>query len=308
MKKIIKLIFTVLIIFMMINSFLYINEFQIIVKETTYLWFSLIVPSLLPMYVLSNFLLSIPNFFNILYKILNPIYRFENVTSTTIFILSFFTGNPTITMMIKDAVDDNLISISEGNRLMRCSSHFSFIFINLIFKKYFLIVFSSLFLSSSLIYRLSHLKNNFSFKNDFSFKKNSSFKNDFSFKNDSSFFNIFNKIIDNGYVILLKILYIMLIVAFLSNFINHFFPFKYSSLITAFFEITIGSNYIIKHISNQFLRLLLLLALFSFNGLSIIIQTINAMNKKLEIKNYLFFRLVHCLISALFFCFFWIFF
>lgn len=294
MKKIVELIITVLIIFMMINSFLYINEFQIIVKETTYLWFSLIVPSLLPMYVLSNFLLSMPYLFNVLYKILNPIYRFENVTATTIFILSFFTGNPTITMMIKDAVDNNLISISEGNRLMRCSSHFSFIFINLIFKKYFIIVFFSLFLSSSLIYRLSHLTNNFSFKNNI------------SFKNDFSFFNTFNRIIDNGYAILLKILYIMLIVAFLSNFVNHFFPFKYSSLITAFFEITLGSNYIIKHISNQFLCLLLLLVLFSFNGLSIIIQTVNAMNNKLEIKNFLFFRLIHIIISTLFFSFFWI--
>lgn len=288
--KIINYLFSFLIILMIIFNFIYVLEYQLIIKEITYLWFTLLLPSIMPMYVLTNFLIRMPNFFKFLYKVFNPFYHFESETSASIFILSFFTGNPSITLMITDSISHQLLSYHEGNRLMRCSSHFSFIFIKLVTKEYFLIVFLALFLSSSIIFRFSKYENK-----KLNLVYNSSF----------SFFDVLNKIIDQGYLVLLKILYIMLIVGFFSNFINFIFHFKNISFFTAFFEVTTGINFFNHHLNNDFLRLLLITMLLSSNGLSVIIQTINAMKDQLNRKNYLVFRFIHMLLSSFLLIIFW---
>lgn len=288
MKKI-SFIFIILILFYNIK---YISDYQLIIKETTYLWFTVLIPSIMPMYVLSNLLLAIPNCFNMFYYLLNPLYRFENATSTTIFILSFLTSNPTTSIIIVNSLNQNLISRFEANRLMRSTSHFSFTFIYLIAGKKFLLIFISLFLASSLIYRFSYFKGN---------KRESS-----SFVSNLSYQNVINKIIDDGYQVLLKILYIMLTIGLLTNCINHLFPYKIIKIISAFLEITIGSTYLKFAISNNFVKYLLITLLFSFNGVSIIFQTQNVVKNLLSIKNFLKFRFIHMSLSAFLFTIMWI--
>ncbi len=288
MKKFLLVIFLFALIF---YNFFYVKDYLETIKETTYLWFTVLVPAVLPMYVISNFLINIPNTFKLFYFILKPFYQFENVTSAMLFILSFLTSNPTTTILIKQSLQNKLISTYEANRLMRSTSHFSFIFIYLVVPNYFLIIFSSLFLASSLIYR-------------FSFKKQNNQPKE-KITNQINYYNLINNLIDNGFEILLKILYIMLIVGFLSDFICQISPFKSIRILTAFFEVTIGTNYLKNFVNNILIKLLLILLLFSFNGLSTILQTLNAIKNDLSVKNFLVFRLIHMLLSSIIFLIFW---
>lgn len=285
-----KLLFCLIIIILFFN-FYYIKDYQILIKETTYLWFTILLPSVMPMYVFSNLLLSVPSGFKIFYHLLNPIYRFESLTSTTIFILSFLTSNPTTSMIITNSYKNGMLSLLEANRLMRSTSHFSFTFIYLMTGKYFLIVFLSLFLASSIIYRVSYSKETQSTN------LNVHYKVDYS--------KIINDIIDNGYQILLKILYTMLIIGLITNFITHLLPFKFVNIISSFFEIVTGINFLKETIVNPFFKYLLITILLSFSGLAIILQTQNVIRNTLSTKNFLKFRLVHMLLSSLFFTLFY---
>ena len=130
-KKIIIIIINILLSLWIMFSFNNSKTFLSILKETCYLWFSVLVPSILPMYFFSNLLLINERLFNVLYKLTSKLFHFENTTSCMLFFLSFITSNPTITILIKDAVDNNKISLFEGNRLMRCTNHFSIIFIKI---------------------------------------------------------------------------------------------------------------------------------------------------------------------------------
>lgn len=287
-----KKISFIFIIFILFYNIKYINDYQLIIKETTYLWFTVLIPSVMPMYVFSNLLLAIPNCFNVFYYLLNPLYRFENSTSTAIFLLSFLTSNPTTSIIIVNSLNQNLISNFEADRLMRSTSHFSFTFIYLIAGQNFLFIFVPIFLASSLIYRFSY--------------SNSKKRITSSYASDTSYQNVINKIIDDGYKVLLKILYIMLMIGLLTNFINHLLPYKVVRILSAFLEITVGSSYLKYAINNSFIKYFLITLLFSSNGLSIIFQTQNVLKNTLSIKNFLKFRFIHMMISAFIFTIMWI--
>lgn len=286
-----KFLFFLFLLLLIVYNFYAIDSFTITVKEITYLWFTVLVPSLLPLYVLTNFLITIPSGFNLFYYLLNPFYHFENATSTAIFLLSFIVSNPTITILINQALDHNLISINEGNRLMRSTSHLSFIFIYLLVRKDFFMVFLPLFLSSSIIFSAFRIKTD---------------QPMIKISKNHNFIKVVNEVINNGYQVLLKILYIMLFIGFLINFFNFLFPHPIMKIATSFLEVTIGTTNLKMMSINCYLQLLLIVCLLSFNGLSIFLQTINVIHQQLSIKNFVYFRLIHLILSAFLFSCLWI--
>lgn len=124
-----KIITTILLIAWILFSCFYSNIYLISLKETTYLWFTIIIPSVLPMYVASNFLIGSAFLFLPVFKSTKPLFHFENIFSCMIFFVSLICGNPTVTYLISDSITNNLISKNEGDRLMRSTCHLSPIFI-----------------------------------------------------------------------------------------------------------------------------------------------------------------------------------
>ena len=199
-----------------------------------------------------------------------------------LFFLSFITSNPTITILIKDAVDNNKISLYEGNRLMRCTNHFSIIFIKINSRNsyYFNLILFSLYLSSIIILILS--------KNiqDNSYKL-------INIKNNYDLYSLFDK----SYQLLLKILVIMIMINYLISFIKYLIPINNIEYLLSILEITLGTTYLNNNIRNDFLYHLLFLILLSFSGISLIFQIIIVNKKTMDILNFLKYRIVHLILS-----------
>lgn len=100
-KKIIKFCFFILclleIIFFLIHSFTWKNYFI----DTVELWLYKVVVSIVPMYVFSSILITIPFISKIFFNIFKPLKLFENQKALSLFTISFLTGNPTSTILVK---------------------------------------------------------------------------------------------------------------------------------------------------------------------------------------------------------------
>ena len=128
-KKIIKFCFFILclleIIFFLIHSFTWKNYFI----DTVELWLYKVVVSIVPMYVFSSILITIPFISKIFFNIFKPLKLFENQKALSLFTISFLTGNPTSTILVKKAYLNNEISLIQANNIIDSSSHISFLFI-----------------------------------------------------------------------------------------------------------------------------------------------------------------------------------
>ena len=283
-KRIIIFSLNIILLLWILFSFSNPTLLLFILKETCYLWFTVLIPSILPMYFFSNLLLINERLFNIVYKLTNKLFHFENTTSCMLFFLSFITSNPTITLLIKDAVDNNKISLFEGNRLMRCTNHFSIIFIKINSRNnyYFTLIIFSLYIASIIILIFSkHIPNN-----------------NYLMDNNKTNYDLFS-LFDKSYQILLKILIMMIMINYLISFLRYLFPIQNIDYFLSFLEITLGTTYFKNNLSNSFIYHLLFLILLSFSGLSLIFQIIIVNKKTMDILNFLKYRIVHLTLSII---------
>ena len=267
-------IFTICCLFILI---LYNKELSVIIFESIKLWYYLIIPSILPTYFIGNFLLINNSIFDIIYIFTNQLFKFENKYSCLLFFISLVISNPSMTFLIKESYKNNHISLNEANKLMRCTNHFSIIYIiKVINCSYLPLIFISLYLSSCIIFIISKHNNGNIFITKYIEK------------------DLF-KLFDDSYLLLLKILIIMIFVYILSFIFTKVL--NIPIFLTIFLEITQGINTLYKlNISNNLYHFLSLV-LLSFGGFSLIIQ-ITIINKKtMDIKNFFLYRIVHLLLS-----------
>lgn len=123
-----KNIFTKLIIFFFfILIFIKKDIMYYTIYSTTLIWFENIVPNLLPMFIItsliisSNLIITICNLFG---KIFSKIFKTSKY-GIFVFVLSLFTGSPSNAKYIKDLIDNNLISITEGNKLLLFTTNYN---------------------------------------------------------------------------------------------------------------------------------------------------------------------------------------
>ena len=123
-----KNIFTKLIIFFFfILIFIKKDIMYYTIYSTTLIWFKNIVPNLLPMLIItsliisSNLIIPICNLFG---KIFSKIFKTSKY-GIFVFVLSLFTGSPSNAKYIKDLIDNNLISITEGNKLLLFTTNYN---------------------------------------------------------------------------------------------------------------------------------------------------------------------------------------
>ena len=282
-KKIIKFCFFILclleIIFFLIYSFTWKNYFI----DTVELWLYKVVVSIVPMYVFSSILITIPFISKIFFNIFKPLKLFENQKALSLFTISFLTGNPTSTILVKKAYLNNEISLIQANNIIDSSSHISFLFIILIFDKEIAIILIISQIIATLILYLTKKRLNPNITN---------------YKNNS-ILNTVNDIIEDLPLVLLKILATMIIVViFKLPFImfNHTFL----NYVLDFLEVTKGINNLVNYNIHIYLKLFLCSSLLSMNGGAILLQVFNVIKKtKLSFRKYLYGRFFHAILSSI---------
>ena len=274
-----------------------------IVSETIinsfYIWFNTLVPSMLPMFIISDILINynftkyIPN------KIINFISKIFNISNnaTLIVLLSLVSGFPLNAMNIITSYNNNLISKEEAEHLL-LFNHFpnplfvlntvGVLYLNN--NKYGIIILISTYLSSIILGILVRNKNTLT-NNNFITKRSKS----------QTFTEIFSSSIKKSINSLLMISVTVCLFLILSTLIINIFHLNsYLSLgIKGILEMTMGLEHLSKmNISNIF-KVILSSSIISFGGLSIHMQVISILDEKIRYRNYFIGRIYQLLISLI---------
>ncbi|MGN1311756.1 MAG: hypothetical protein ACI4U4_01940 [Bacilli bacterium] len=261
-----------------------------------YIWFNTLVPSMLPMFILSdilinyNFIMFIPN------KITSFISKLFNISKEAVLVvfISLISGFPGNALAIKTAYDLKLISKDEANHLL-LFTHFAnplFILqtIGIFYLKnntYGIIVFVSHILSGFILGIL--------FRNN-----NSPSKNNYISKNNKSqsFTNVFSLSIKKSINTLLMVSGTVTSFLIISTLISNIFNLNQymSVLVQGILEMTMGlSNLSILDINNIY-KVIFSSGLISFGGLSIHMQVMSILDD-FKYFNYFKGRICHALLA-----------
>lgn len=296
MKKIKYFLIVSFLLFTGVIFLIYKDVAKLNIYNTLSLWLNNVLVALIPFYFLSNILINYPFISKIFYHLFNRIFRFENTTSCSLFLLSFITGNPTSSYLVISEVKNNTISIEEGNRLLRGTVLSSPLFTILMIPKWGLFIYLVQILVSSLLFLI--------------FKR----------KNTEENIHVYNKkdilkLIDDCPMVMLTILSSMIFVCMFKiplYKLQDLFKLNSSVFVTFLIdsmELTTGLNCIIGYNIEDTLKVLLQTFFLSFGGLSIIVQILSELKKtNLSKTSLVLSRFIHGLISSLIMFFLMIFF
>lgn len=297
MKKYSNLIITFCSFIVLIFIFLNKEIVSSTIINSFYIWFNTLVPSMLPMFIISDILINynftkyIPN------KIINFISKIFNISNnaTLIVLLSLVSGFPLNAMNIITSYNNNLISKEEAEHLL-LFNHFpnplfvlntvGILYLNN--NKYGIIILISTYLSSIILGILVRNKNTLTNNNCITKSSKS-----------QTFTEIFSSSIKKSINSLLMISVTVCLFLILSTLIINIFHLNsYLSLgIKSILEMTMGLEHLSKlNISNIF-KVILSSSIISFGGLSIHMQVISILDERIRYRNYFIGRIYQVLIS-----------
>ena len=299
MKKYSNLIITFCSFIVLIFIFLNKEIVSSTIINSFYIWFNTLVPSMLPMFIISDILINynftkyIPN------KIINFISKIFNISNnaTLIVLLSLVSGFPLNAMNIITSYNNNLISKEEAEHLL-LFNHFpnplfvlntvGILYLNN--NKYGVIILISTYLSSIILGILVRNKNTLTNNNCITKSSKS-----------QTFTEIFSSSIKKSINSLLMISVTVCLFLILSTLIINIFHLNsYLSLgIKSILEMTMGLEHLSKlNISNIF-KVILSSSIISFGGLSIHMQVISILDERIRYRNYFIGRIYQVLISLI---------
>lgn len=285
MKNYFNILFFTFIIYTLIIVFLYPLDIKQNIYNILDLWLNKVLISLVPMYFLSNILISYPYISKILYPILDKFLNFENERSCSLFLLSIITGNPTSSLLVINSLQNNAISVNEGNRLLKCTVLSSPLFIITMLGNYgYLFIIISILVNICLFYRQKVDKN---------YKKN--------ILNTDSLLEVINKCPN----VMLEILSSMIFITMFKLSINKLFCYLnlentlFINYILDMSELTTGLSNITLYQTSNIVKLLLSSFLLNFGGFTIIIQILIKMKKtSLSKTSFITSRIIHAVITT----------
>ena len=280
MKRIVKLAF----IFVLFYYIYYIIRYNFLWKESfinvIQLWLFKVVVGIIPMYILSSLLFSV-NFINdFIFKLVKRFNLFENKKALCLFFISFICGTPTTSLIVQKAYLNNEISFRQAKNIISSCSFVSFLFVAIMLNNrlFFIITLSQIISSFIIYFKLSYNIEIYNNNN----------------QDNNNILETINTIIDDLPLILLRILISMLIISII------IVPFKNFDYLFYYFEVTLGLNEILNFNYNEYINIILISSLLSFNGLAIILQVYNILKKtRLIFKHYIICRIIHTIISVL---------
>ena len=284
-------------LFLFIITILYLIfllKYPLILQQTSLNSFSffikVMIPSIIPMYILSNLILynkvaqRIMSFFKIFFN------RFDNSFSISLFIINILVGNPTGIINIIKAHKEHLISDDDASILVKCCS-----FINPLF----IISFTSLYNMRrfGLFIIVINIISNYIIMLFYKKKK-------MNFKIENIKIDIISLITNSSHIIL-NIFAIFYFINIIKTPLEVYKAPNFIVLILDFLELSSGLNHIITCNLNLYIKMMIMLFLVSTTGLSIILQSISeikkAPNYRCLIKNYISGRIYQMIIVFLFF-------
>lgn len=274
-KNIIVIIFSLITIILLFMNQI---EIRINVLNTSLLYLTRILPTLLPLFIISKILINynFPYYISRLFK--NNIYIY-------IFLLSLISGSPNNAVIIKDLLDSKQITTAAANKYIKCSFFvnplFLYTMLSCIFNNQITItIIVSHYLANIIIYLIRPVKKSISIK------INS--KNMLNTLVDS--FNHANIVFLNMYI---TIIFFNIIIILFPQILSNFY---------GLIELTQGLNYLkIVNINIDY-KIILALMYISFGGLSIQMQVAYVLqNSKIQFNNFLISRFYQIIISILIF-------
>lgn len=263
------------------------------------IWFNTLVPSMFPMFILSDILINYNFTEYIPKKIVDFISKIFNISSTAVLIifLSMVSGFPTNAINIKNSVDKKLISKEEAEHLLLFNHFANPLFVletigtfYLNNTNYGIIILVSHILSNIIIGILFRKKNHYSLNNyTCKMDKSQSFSNVIS---NSITKSINSLLMISGTVTLFLILGTLIINIFNLN--------SYLSvLLQGILEMTMSiASLAILNISN-IIKVVVTTMIISFGGLSIHLQVYSSLDNKIKYRNYFIGRVYQTLISGI---------
>ena len=280
---------------------LFINK-ELIINTTHYslnIWVTSIIPSLFPIFIISNLLINY-NIINYIPKFIKNIFKYLfniNDNELTIFLISLIAGFPSASVNTKIMYDKKLLNIDECNHILMFTHFGNPIFIlttiGLIFfnnELLGIIIFISHYLSN---YILGILLRNFINKRNINNKNNN-----FNINFGTIFINSITHTIDTLLTILGTLTCFLIIGNILINRLNLS---NYNScILKGILEITMG----IKELSilniKDIYKVVLSTIFLSFGGLSIHMQVISQIcYTKIKYKYFLIGRIFQSIISGI---------
>ena len=263
------------------------------------IWFNTLVPSMFPMFILSNILISYNFTEYIPKKIVNFFSNFFSISNNAVLIifLSMISGFPANAINVKNALDNKLISNKEAEHLL-FFNHFanplfvlgtigSFYLNN---TKYGIIILISHILSNIIIGILFRKRSNYSINNYIS--KNCKSQSFGSIISDSINKSINSLFMISGTVTLFLILSNLIINVFnLNGYLSIF--------LQGILEMTMSIASLSILNINSVMKVVISTMIISFGGLSIHLQVYSSLNEEIKYKNYLIGRILQMFISAI---------
>ena len=262
------------------------------------IWFNTLVPSMFPMFILSDILINCNFTIYIPKKIVNFISKIFNISSSSVLIvfLSMISGFPTNAINIRNSFDNNMISKSEAEHLLLFNHFANPLFVletvgtfYLNNNKYGIIILISLILGSFIIGILFRNKNHSTPVNYIS--KNDNCQNFGTILSEAIKKCINSLLMISGTVTLFLILSTLIINVFnLNNYI--------AILVQGTLEMTMATSFLSSLNINDIVKVVLATSIIAFGGLSIHLQVISILDDKVGYRNYFIGRLFHALISG----------
>ncbi len=304
MKILYRIIFLFFFIFLIVQILLSPSVIMPEIYNTLLLWTNKVVPSLLPFFLLTNFLMSY-GLTTILGEFFKPIMKLfkTNPNNAFIIIISIFSGSPSNAFFAKEAINNGLINENDATKVLLFSQFTSPLFIlgtvysglnnkKLCFLILFVTYFSNIIIA--FIFKNLYVNNNINNISVENIKK--VFGNKISFGKTLS--TSTHKTFDTLLIILGSMCFFNIILIILKNLfsLNNIVY----SFISGFFEITQGINNVCLLNIPLKIKVILISIFLSFGGLSIHSQILSiTSDTKIKYLPYLGARLLHALISGL---------
>ena len=305
MKVFIKLTYIILFLFLIFETIINSNIIFNVIHEAIFLWFYKIVPSLVPFFLLSNFLINY-GFIDIMSELLKPIMHFFKINdkASFIFVISILTGSPGNAFYIKEALDKQIINLNDATKILMFSHFANPLFIlgtvNLLLNdfKISLLILIITYVTNfilAFIFRNLYKVDNKSNIHITNIKKALLVNKSETFGKTLS--NSIKKTFDTLLIILGSICFFNIIAVIIKE--NNIFPISIYPFITGILEMTQGINNVsLLNISFE-LKVLFITIFLSFGGLSIHSQVISIISDtKIKYLPYLFARLLHALVAG----------
>lgn len=287
-------LFFLITLFYLLISLIYPMNFRIVTYDICVLFIKVILPSIIPIYLISSIMTNNKYFIKLSHRLLKPFKLFESINAPALFISSILVGNPTTTIVTLEKYKNKDITFSD-TKIILSSSFFNPLFIINSTKlaglnKYYAYLFIICLILSNFIILCTNKKVTEQYN---------------IIKTHFSIFELINSLPN----LILNIFVISLVINYLKiPFILIEQLYSYIKVPIEFFDITTGFYNISNMNMNTNIKLTMLNALITANGLSILFQTLYFIKQKAPdniryfIKSLLINRVKLLIISSLLFC------